>query len=151
MSRVFIYEELELAVAKYGLFTDKRVMDFCKHYPEEINFCGAKQGVKVFDTMYGLFIGWSCAIHDGMFALIARDFVSEIKTGVPEPIAFARLQAQVKKANAMMLANTVLIIAKESNWLTVLPRCYRACTYFLGTHYGGENAIMDTVEELRAD
>jgi len=101
--------------------------------------------------MYGLFIGWSCAIHDATFAIIARDFVNEVRSGIPEITAYARLQYRVKKANAMMLANMVLIIAKDSNWLTVLPRCYRACTYFLGTHYGGENAIMDTVEEIRTN
>jgi len=86
------------------------------------NGCGsALAGVDyVPDSMWGLYMGPVCDIHDYMFEVgkTWKDFI---------------------EANATMFLNAVRMIDWKGGWLRV-PRIYRACTYFIAVHYKGKNA-----------
>ncbi len=85
------------------------------------NGCGAKGGINVPDTMYGLSITQSCNIHDWMF-----------KEGVT--------YADMMFANAMFLLNLTIEIIAGSNWATKPMRLMRATKYFLAVIQFGSDA-----------
>lgn len=84
------------------------------------NGCGAASARfdLVPDTMWGLDISASCAIHDidYHFKRIPRDM-----------------------ADAIFLANLVILISRASKWLFI-PRLVRACEYYLGVRLGGASS-----------
>ena len=88
---------------------------------EICNGCGAKDGIKVPDTMYGLDVSEACFIHDWMYA--------EGKT-----------LADFYFANAMFLLNLCFIVMGGSKWLAPL-RLARATKYFLAVQEWGESAF----------
>lgn len=92
------------------------------------NGCGAKGGIDVPDTMYGLSITQSCNIHDWMF-----------KEGVT--------YADMMFANAMFLLNLTIEIIAGSNWATKPIRLMRATKYFLAVIQFGSGAYWVGKEE----
>ena len=86
------------------------------------NGCGAKDGVKVPDTMWGLNISSACNIHDWMF--------SEGKS-----------LSDFYFANAVFIMNLAIIItANGSKWLAPL-RLARATKYFIAVQELGQDAF----------
>lgn len=79
---------------------------------EVCNGCGAKDGVNVPDTMWGLKVTKPCNIHDWMFhkGTTLGDYYF---------------------ANVMFFWNLTATIIDGSNWFTMLPRMKRALKYFL--------------------
>lgn len=106
---------------------------FWRATPEQIkevcNGCGAKDGIKVPDTMWFLCIILACQIHDWMF--------KEGKT-----------IGDYFYANAIFFFNLAAIIINGSNWLTLLPRMSRAVKYFIAvmTEKGQEAFWADKLE-----
>lgn len=147
-TKKFRYSELKNAVRKYGLKHDPLLMQWIELNPDSINFCGAKRGFKVPDTMWGLFIGWACAIHDGRFAMIADVYVNNIKQGMTERDAILILQDSLEEANLEMHSNVITIILADSSWFGEYFRLKRANKYFLAVHWGGENALFKDIEAL---
>ena len=93
-----------------------------KQQKDEIcNGCGAKGGLKVPNTFYGLSIKEACNIHDWMY--------NEVQTF-----------ADFLFANAMFLLNLVTLILHASNWFTKILRLSRATKYFLAVALKGEDA-----------
>ena len=85
------------------------------------NGCGAKDGIDVPDTMWGLSITSACNVHDWMF--------NEGKT-----------LADFYFANAVLIMNLAIIIVTEgSKWLAPL-RLARATKYFLAVQELGQDA-----------
>ena len=92
------------APTSYWEATEKEKAEVC-------NGCGAKEGMNVPDTMWGLDISQGCNIHDWMFG--------EGKT-----------QGDFFFANAIFIMNlAIIIIAKSNKWLVGL-RLARASKYF---------------------
>lgn len=89
---------------------------------ESCNGCGAKKGIKVPDTFYGLSITQACNIHDWMY--------KEGKT-----------QADKLFADAIFRLNLSIIIDGNSNFLTALLRHGRASTYYTAVAQWGESAF----------
>ena len=88
---------------------------------EVCNGCGAKDGVKVPDTMWGLNISEACNIHDWMFE---------------EGITLADFYF----ANAVFIMNlSIIIVCGGSKWLAPL-RLMRATKYFVAVQRLGEDA-----------
>lgn len=86
------------------------------------NGCGAKNGVKVPDSMWGLNIVLACFIHDWMFA--------EGKT-----------KADFYFANAVFIMNlAIIIVCHGSKWFAPL-RLARATKYFIAVQELGEDAF----------
>lgn len=86
------------------------------------NGCGAKDGVKVPDTMWGLCIVMACHIHDWMF--------NEGKT-----------LADFYFANAVFIMNlAIIIVCGGSKWFAPL-RLARATKYFIAVQEMGEDAF----------
>ena len=86
------------------------------------NGCGAKDGIKVPDTMWGLLIIMACQIHDWMF--------HEGKT-----------YGDFLFANAIFIFNlTMIIIARSANWFMITLRLGRASKYFYAVMIKGEKA-----------
>lgn len=92
------------------------------------NGCGAKGGVKVPNTFYGLSIKDSCNIHDWMF-----------KEGTT--------WADMLFANAIFLLNMTIQIINGSNWATQPLRMMRATKYFLAVVQLGTSAYWVDKEE----
>jgi hypothetical protein len=82
------------------------------------NGCGAASARfdLVPNTMWGLDISPACDCHDldYHFKRVPRDM-----------------------ADAIFLANLVILISRASKWL-LIPRLVRACSYYLGVRIGGE-------------
>lgn len=102
--------------------------------PEEkldiCNGCGAKGGVNVPDSMWGLYIGEACNIHDWMF--------NEGKS-----------LADFYFSNAVFIMNLSIIIVCGGNaWLAPL-RLMRATKYFVAVQSLGEDAYWE--DNLRND
>lgn len=94
----------------------------CKEKKKVCNGCGAKGGIKVPNTMYGLDISQACNIHDWMF--------QEGKT-----------LADFSFANAMFIVNLNRIIAQKSaNKFMVSLRLLRASKYFTAVALCGQKA-----------
>ena len=91
-----------------------------KQKKEITNGCGAKDGVKVPNTMWGLNISQACNIHDWMY--------NEGKT-----------LADFYFANAVFIMNLALIITSASKWLAPL-RLARATKYFMAVQEMGQSA-----------
>lgn len=86
------------------------------------NGCGAKGGVKVPDTMWGLCIVIACHIHDWMF-----------KEG--------KSLSDFYFANAVFIMNLAIIITSiGSKWLAPL-RLARATKYFIAVQELGQDAF----------
>lgn len=94
--------------------------------PEEkatiCNGCGAKGGITVPDTMWGLSIKEACNIHDHMYQV-------------------GKTYGDFLFANAMFMFNLTLIIVKGSNWFTMTPRLSRATKYFIAVALYGHDAF----------
>ena len=91
------------------------------------NGCGAKNGIKVPNTMWGLDISHACNVHDWMFY--------EGKT-----------LADFYFANAVFIMNLALIIMSANRWLAIL-RLARATKYFIAVQELGSSAYwVDKVE-----
>lgn len=86
------------------------------------NGCGAKGGIKVPDTFYGLDIKEACSIHDWMY--------KEGKT-----------LADFLFANAMFLLNLVVIVLDGSNLIMRILRLSRAAKYFIAVAVKGQDAF----------
>ena len=89
---------------------------------ESCNGCGAKDGIKVPDTMYGLCIKKACEIHDWMY-----------KTG--------KTIADKLFADAIFRLNLSIIIDANSNFFTALLRHERASKYYTAVARWGESAF----------
>ena len=86
------------------------------------NGCGAKGGINVPDTMYGLCVTLACNIHDWMF--------NEGKT-----------LSDFYFANAVFIMNLAIIITSNgSKWLAPL-RLARASKYFMAVQELGQDAF----------
>ena len=97
---------------------------------EICNGCGAKDGIKVPNTMWGLSISKACNIHDWMY-----------KTG--------KTLADKLFADAIFRLNLSIIIDANSNFLTALLRHSRASTYYTAVTEWGESAFW--VDKKRND
>lgn len=86
------------------------------------NGCGAKGGIKVPDTMWGLNIKECCKIHDWMFA--------EGKT-----------YADFLFANAVFIMNLAIVIVSKSNKFLAPLRLARATKYFIAVQTLGSDAF----------
>jgi len=101
--------------------------------PEErakvCNGCGAKNGVKVPDTMWGLSIKEACQIHDWMY---------HIGTTLGDKIF----------ADFMFLLNMIAIIAKYSKYkLVSYLRMARAIKYYFAVAFKGFDAYWENKVE----
>ena len=102
-------------------------------HPEEAkviaNGCGAKSfGGIVPDTMYGLTMTPVCNIHDCMYEWGDSEWDKLL-------------------ADSFMLVNSLLrIVNHSSSALLKGLRCYRATTYFLGVHFGGDDSFWEGKE-----
>lgn len=85
------------------------------------NGCGAKNGIKVPSTFFGLSVRVACDIHDWMFE-------------------HGKTYADFLFANAMFLLNLSVLIIKGSNWFTMLPRLWLATKYFIAVALKGQDA-----------
>jgi len=94
---------------------------------EVCNGCGAKDGIKVPDTMWGLPIVEACYVHDWMF--------EEGET-----------LADFYFANAVFIMNIALLIGAGSRWLAPL-RLARATKYFMAVQELGSDAYWDGKNE----
>ena len=92
------------------------------------NGCGAKGGIKVPDTMYGLDITVGCNIHDWMFK-------------------YGKTYADMLFANAIFLLNLSIIIINNSSWFTLGLRLLRATKYFVAVAKYGASAYWVDKEE----
>ncbi|RLA77503.1 MAG: hypothetical protein DRG78_17305 [Epsilonproteobacteria bacterium] len=88
------------------------------------NGCGAKGGVTVPSTFYGLDISEACNVHDFMYSVgtTAEDKDSADRT---------------------FLNNMTRIITARSNWFLKPLRLRRAKTYYQAVHYFGGSAYWD--------
>ncbi|MDX9743896.1 MAG: hypothetical protein RBT59_08775 [Arcobacteraceae bacterium] len=86
------------------------------------NGCGAKKGLNVPDTFYGLSITQACNIHDWMY-----------KEGTT--------QADKLFADAIFRLNLSIIIDTNSNFLTAILRHSRASTYYTVVARWGDDAF----------
>jgi hypothetical protein len=143
----FKYSYFSQAKEKYKLRCDDEVLVWMKENPEEINFCGASEGIKVPDTMWGLFIGWACAIHDARFAMIAKQYIIDVHSGLSSFVAHELMLIAMRAANKEMYINTLLIIIAESDWKWIVPRILRATWYYFAVMWGGKNALLDIVDK----
>ena len=84
------------------------------------NGCGAKGGINVPDTMYGLCVTLACNIHDWMF--------KEGKT-----------LGDFFFANAIFIMNLAVLIVSQSKWLAPF-RLARATEYFIAVQTLGEDS-----------
>jgi len=99
----------------YWNATEEQLENIC-------NGCGAKDGIKVPNTMWGLNIKPCCQIHDWMFA--------EGKT-----------YADFLFANAIFIMNlTITIVSFGNKWLAPI-RLARATKYFLAVQTLGQDAF----------
>ena len=96
---------------------------FWKASPNEIkkhcNGCGAKGGIKVPNTMYGLNVKICCEIHDWMFAK-------------------GKTYADFLFANAVFIMNLTIVISNNNLFLAPF-RFSRATKYFLAVQTLGES------------
>lgn len=97
---------------------------------ESCNGCGAKDGIKVPNTMYGLCIKKACEIHDWMYKI-------------------GKTLADKLFADAIFRLNLSIIIDAGSNFLTALLRHGRASTYYTAVIEWGESAFW--VDKKRND
>ena len=97
---------------------------------ESCNGCGAKDGIKVPNTMYGLCIKKACEIHDWMYKI-------------------GKTIADKLFADAIFRLNLSIIIDAGSNFLTALLRHGRASTYYTAVIEWGESAFW--VDKKRND
>ncbi|MGB5793365.1 hypothetical protein [Poseidonibacter sp.] len=103
----------------------------CEEKKKVCNGCGAKDGVNVPNTMYGLDISQACHIHDWMF--------EEGKT-----------LADFIFANAMFIVNlTRIIVHKSANKFMVSLRLLRASKYFTAVVLYGHEAYWKNKTENR--
>ena len=86
--------------------TDKQRASVC-------NGCGAKNGAKVPNTIWGISIKTACNIHDWMFNI-------------------GKTKGDYYFANIMFFWNMTAIVVNASNVFTLLIRMERVLTYFLG-------------------
>jgi hypothetical protein len=89
---------------------------------QHCNGCGAKDGIKVPDTFYGLDIKEACNVHDWMY-----------KEGTTK--------ADFLFSNAIFLLNLVVIVIDGSNWFTKTFRLLRATKYFVAVAVAGSGAF----------
>ena len=104
------------------LYAPKDYWKLTKEEKSEIcNGCGAKGGIKVPDTMYGLDIKEACNIHDFMFndGATYGDFLF---------------------SNAIFIFNLTSIIIHKSNWFTATLRLSRSTKYFIAVALKGQEA-----------
>lgn len=97
---------------------------------ESCNGCGAKDGIKVPNTMYGLCIKKACEIHDWMYKI-------------------GKTLADKLFADAIFRLNLSIIIDAGSNFFTALLRHGRASTYYTAVIEWGESAFW--VDKKRND
>ena len=97
---------------------------------ESCNGCGAKDGIKVPNTMYGLCIKKACEIHDWMY---------KVGTTLADKLF----------ADAIFRLNLSIIIDAGSNFFTALLRHGRASTYYTAVIEWGESAFW--VDKKRND
>lgn len=103
------------------LYAPKTYWEASNRERQEIcNGCGAKNGIKVPDTMWGLDVSHACNTHDWMFY--------EGKT-----------LADFYFANAVFIMNLALIIMNANRWLAIL-RLARATKYFIAVQELGSSA-----------
>lgn len=98
--------------------TKKQLPDVLK---ETCNGCGAKKGIDVPDTFWGLSVTEACNIHDWMY-----------KIGVT--------RADKLFADAMFRMNISLIIDSNSNIVTAMLRHSRASKYYTAVTLWGDTA-----------
>jgi len=89
----------------------------------QCNGCGAAGAALDFvpDTMYGLSVTQCCNIHDYMYG-----------TGKTEKARY--------EADTSFLVNCLRLIEAKGGWL-MMPRCYRAVTYYLAVRKKGGAAF----------
>jgi len=99
-------------------FENATAEELAKH----TNGCGAKDGVKVPNTMWGLNIKKACTLHDWM----------QYKGKTYGDFIFS---------NVMFFYNLTAIIYNNSKWFTLFFRMERALKYFIGvmSSIGQEN------------
>lgn len=95
---------------------------------EICNGCGAKDGINVPNTFYGLDIKLACNIHDWMY-----------KEG--------ETFADFLFSNAIFLLNLVSLVIAGSNWITRILRLSRASKYFLAVALKGQDAFWANKEK----
>lgn len=103
------------APLSYWTATQEELEEIC-------NGCGAKGGIKVPDSMWGLIIKECCQIHDWMFAkgLTYADFLF---------------------ANAVFIMNLSIVIVSKSNKFLAALRLAMATKYFIAVQALGEDAF----------
>jgi hypothetical protein len=145
--RKFIFKELVKARNDYHLQCPKDVWRWIELHPEEINFCGAKNGIKFPDKAYGIFFGWACAIHDGDFGYIRKQYIHNLKQGMVKEQALKILSLAVLDSNIRLMGNAVRIFWHEPNkgFFTTF-RLFRAFWYLLGTLWKGKKTILDSIK-----
>lgn len=85
------------------------------------NGAGAKDGIKVPSSMYGLNLIEAFNIHDFDYWMGVND-------------------DDKRMADRRMLVNTVIMIVNKGGWL-MAPRLYRAMTYFIAVAKFGKKAF----------
>lgn len=92
------------------------------------NGCGAKGGMNVPDTMYGLVISEACHRHDWM-------------------TAHGKTLGDFYFAGAIFILNLTLIIVNSSNKFTSALRLMRASKYFVAVMYAGLSHYWEDKEK----
>lgn len=105
----------------YWLSKDESKKEIC-------NGCGAKEGIDVPDTMWGLSITRACDIHDWMYY-----------TG--------KTKADKLFADAIFRMNVSIIIDANSNIVTSMLRHGRASKYYTAVVEWGDNAFWVNKEK----
>ena len=96
--------------------------------PQEVldkitNGCGAKGGIPIPDTMYGLKVCEPCNRHDFMYH-------------------YGKTHLDKIFADVILLYNTTATILNKGGWLTI-PRLARATKYFIAVVERGEDAYAE--------
>lgn len=98
----------------YSLLSKEEKAAYC-------NGCGAKEGICIPSTFYGLDISEACNIHDFMYAV-------------------GTTLNHKDKADRAFLNNLTRIIVARSNWITKPLRLKRAKLYYNAVKYFGGKA-----------
>lgn len=100
-----------------------------KQRDEICNGCGAKDGIKVPNTFWGLKIKFACQIHDWMY----HD---------------GKTLGDYYFSNIMFFWNMIALIINGSNWFMTFIRAERALKYFLAVMFkSGKNAYWTDKEK----
>ena len=102
------------APISYWILTPDEKQEIC-------NGCGAKNGINVPDTMWGLSVTDICDIHDYMFKI-------------------GKTYGDFLFANAIFIFNLSVKIIANSNWFMTTLRMVRATEYFIAVMKMGESA-----------